>query len=142
MPLPLAPSLAPHPLGPVPRGPAAWCQKSLPPKAFGALAEGLSAGWLGRSGWRVVARNPRLGGVEVDLLAWEGGCLVVVEVKARRGDRQGGPEEAVGAAKLRRLRRAALLWGDRLGAQQLRVDLLAWRWSPQAGWALTHLRGI
>lgn len=122
--------------------PAELALSRLPPSRLGRLAEGLSAAWLAAQGWRLVARNARLAGVEVDLVAWAGPCLVLVEVKARRSVQAGGPEEAVDRRKLRRLRRAALAWGAKLQAPQLRIDLLAWRWAPQLGWQAQRLEGI
>lgn len=122
--------------------PAELALSLCPPARLGRLAEGLSAAWLAAQGWRLVARNARLAGVEVDLVAWQGACLVLVEVKARRRLGAGGPEEAVDGRKLRRLRRAALAWGARLGAPQLRIDLVACRWRPGLGWSWHRLEGI
>ena len=47
-------------------------------------------------GYRIVGRNVRLAGREVDLLARRGPLLVVCEVKARRTPVRGTPLEAVG----------------------------------------------
>ena len=121
---------------------AALAISALPTKAFGRLAEGVAAGLLAARGWKLVGRNLKAGGAEADLLAWEGETLVVVEVKARRALVCGWPQEAVDARKLRRLRQVALAYGARLQAPQLRLDVLALRWSPQRGWAHEQLRGV
>ena len=47
----------------------------------GRRGERLAARRLRRLGYRVLARNVRIAGVEIDLLAEEGGLLVLVEVK-------------------------------------------------------------
>ncbi|NUQ01385.1 MAG: YraN family protein [Armatimonadetes bacterium] len=60
---------------------------------------------LQRRGYRIVARNWRCRLGEIDLVAEEGGDLVVVEVKARLSDDFGGPEAAVNVAKQRKLSR-------------------------------------
>jgi putative endonuclease len=65
-------------------------------------------------GWRLVARNVRLAGGEIDLVLHEGDVCVFVEVKARReGD--GRAAAAVTPDKLRRLSRAAASWVAREG---------------------------
>jgi putative endonuclease len=69
---------------------------------------------VNRLGYRLVARNVRLAGGEIDLVLRHGGALVFVEVKARRsGSRRAA--EAVSADKRRRLGRAAALWLARHG---------------------------
>jgi putative endonuclease len=61
-------------------------------------------------GYRLLAWNTRVGGVEVDLIARRGRRLVFVEVKAKRGGGFGDPAEMVGWEKQERLRRAAAAW--------------------------------
>lgn len=76
----------------------------LPPQ----WAEQLTADRLEESGWRVLARNYRLRGGELDLVCQdEDGVIVFVEVKQRRSDAYGGAGAAIDARKLRRLRRTA-----------------------------------
>ncbi|MBI2571544.1 MAG: YraN family protein [Candidatus Schekmanbacteria bacterium] len=63
---------------------------------WGRQAEGEAAAFLETRGFRIVARNYRIRGVgEVDLVALEGGALVFVEVRSRRGRNVG---ELVAAA--------------------------------------------
>ena len=64
-------------------------------RAFGAEGEARAAAYLEREGYRIVDRNVRAGGVEMDLVATRGRQVVFVEVKARRSLRFGTPEEAV-----------------------------------------------
>src|SRR5215471_19864407 len=72
-------------------------------RSFGAEGEARAARWLEASGYALLARNARAGGVEIDLVAARGDTIVFVEVKARRGRTHGAPEEAVDARKRRRL---------------------------------------
>lgn len=76
-------------------------------RALGRRGEALAARHLRRHGYRVLARNVRAGGVEVDLVALDGPTLVFIEVKARRTEAAGAPQEAVDWRKQRRLRQAA-----------------------------------
>lgn len=59
-------------------------------------------------GWRVLARNYRLRGGELDLVCSEAdGTVVFVEVRQRSSLRFGGAAESLDARKLTRLRRTA-----------------------------------
>ena len=79
-------------------------------RALGAEGERRAALFLTQRGYRIVARNIRTGGVEVDIIARRGRLVVFVEVKTRRSERQGPPELAVDGAKQARLVRAAGAW--------------------------------
>jgi putative endonuclease len=78
--------------------------------AQGGVGERAAEAWLVRQGYRIVERNLRNHGGEVDLVASEGETLCFVEVKARASDRYGPAIAAVGSAKRRRLARAAALY--------------------------------
>ena len=84
-------------------------RRRAPHLRLGVRGERIAARALRRAGYRVVARNYRPGGPsapELDVVAWEGRTLAVVEVKTRRGG-FGRPLERVDEEKRRRLRRAA-----------------------------------
>ncbi len=90
----------------------------------------------------MVARNWRCAYGEIDIIAWDGDVLVFCEVKTRRGDAFGTPEEAVVGPKARRLRRLAAEWLRRTGthAEQVRFDVVA-VYPARAGAArVEHLR--
>ena len=76
-------------------------------QGLGRAGEELAARHLSGQGYRILARNLRLPGGEIDILAREGDCLAVVEVRTRRGRTHGTPEESVTPAKQARLRRLA-----------------------------------
>ena len=61
-------------------------------------------------GYRVLARNVRAGGVELDLVVRRGSRLLFVEVKEKTGGSHGDPLEAVDECKRERLRRGAEAW--------------------------------
>ncbi|HMB67725.1 MAG TPA: YraN family protein [bacterium] len=81
--------------------------------ARGRWAEDVAQRHLERLGYRCEARNVRLAGGEIDLVARRDDVLVFVEVKARRESGRAG--EAVTADKRRRLGRAAAAWIARRG---------------------------
>ena len=73
---------------------------------IGCEAEGLAARSLAGSGWVILARNLRLGHLEVDLLARDPhGELVAVEVRRRTSVGAAAPLELLGVRKMRALRR-------------------------------------
>jgi putative endonuclease len=74
-----------------------------PRRKLGAAGEHAAARALEASGHRVVARNVRAGGVEIDLVVVKARTIAFVEVKTRRSRRAGSPEEAVDARKRARL---------------------------------------
>ena len=84
------------------------------------------ARWLTRRGWRVVARNWRGGGGELDIVAVRGIVLAVVEVKARADT--AALAEPIRAAQAGRLRRAAEAYLARHPHDgEVRMDLAAVR---------------
>ena len=76
-------------------------------KALGRIGEESAAQAALSRGMTVLARNFRAAGGEIDLVAEDGRVIVFVEVKARSGAKYGDGGEAVSAAKMRRLARAA-----------------------------------
>ena len=79
-------------------------------RSLASEGEELAAEHLARAGYRIVARNVRADGVEIDLVATRGSLVVFVEVKTRSGRGFGAPEEAVDARKCARLVRGARAW--------------------------------
>lgn len=74
-----------------------------PRARVGRSAEIAAAAELGRRGYRIAESNYRCAHGEIDLVAYEGGSLVFVEVRCRRTKTYGTPAESVTAAKRRRL---------------------------------------
>ena len=102
----------------------------------GRAGETLAAAYLEIAGLTVVARNTRIAGVEVDLIAVERDTQVLVEVKLRSRDDYGGAEQAVGRDKRLRLMRAARSLGV---STPVRIDLVAIQF-VDGGLALRHYR--
>jgi len=104
------------------------------PHALGRDGEALAADFLEAKGYRVLYRNYRFNREEVDLVCFqpyeryeEGGELVFVEVKARRGGAFGRPEDAVTEEKQRAVFRVAeaYLHEHRLEGALVRFDVVA-----------------
>ena len=75
----------------------------------GRLGEDLAHRYLRSRGCTIVARNyrPRAGAGEIDLVAWQSGRLLFIEVKTRATADFGAPETAVDLEKRESLRHAA-----------------------------------
>jgi putative endonuclease len=94
---------------------------------LGTAAETAAARFLEGSGFRIVELDARLPGGQVDVVALDGDCLVIVEVKARSSHAFGFPAEAVDFRKRTRLRHLAGQYAAAhpgLG-RRLRVDVVA-----------------
>ena len=96
-------------------------------QAVGTLGEQAACSALESQGYRVVHRNYRVRGGELDIVCERNGTLVFCEVKTRTSNQFGLPEEAVTIAKRRRLRKLALEYLQREGkrARALRFDVIS-----------------
>jgi putative endonuclease len=81
-------------------------------------------------GYRILGRNVRAGGVELDLIVRRGGRLIFVEVKQKSGRAYGDPLEAVDARKQERLQRGIGAWlasHPRAAGLEVAVEVVAVR---------------
>ena len=95
----------------------------------GRIGEDLAHRYLRRRGCTIVARNyrTRSGSGEIDLVAWQGGTLVFVEVKTRDSQEFGAPDRAVDTDKKRHLRTAASDYARRADVEwgRTRFDIVS-----------------
>jgi len=73
----------------------------------GAASEQAAADFLATRGLKLVARNYRCRGGEIDLILRDGASLVFVEVRERAGSGFGGAVASITAVKQARIRLAA-----------------------------------
>ena len=78
-------------------------------------------------GYRILERNFRTGGGEIDLIALHNDVIVFVEVKTRSSDAFGAPELAVTPRKQQRMVKAALVYIKKKKLHQVpcRFDVVA-----------------
>src|SRR3989338_1996330 len=76
-------------------------------KSQGDIGEELACKYLLANGYKILERNFRIRGGEIDIVAVDGKTLVYVEVKTRTSYQFGRPEESVTLRKLKFLERAA-----------------------------------
>ena len=96
-------------------------------KQLGDVGEEIAARELTRRGYTVRERNWRCPEGELDIIAEQGESLVFVEVRTRRGDRFGTPEESITLAKRAHLIAAAqaYLQAHSLQDRDWRIDVVA-----------------
>jgi putative endonuclease len=93
----------------------------------GAWGEAIAARYLSEHGYTVRERNWRAGHGELDIVVEQEGEIIFVEVRTRRSDTFGVPEESLDArkqAKLIETAQAYLLVHDLLESQW-RIDVIA-----------------
>lgn len=94
---------------------------------IGKTGEDLAEIYLKSHGYKIIERNYRIRGGEIDIIAIDGKTLVYVEVKTRTSHKFGLPQESVTPAKIRFLERAAKFYrNSRKNLPELeRIDVLA-----------------
>jgi len=110
---------------------------------LGKSGEQAAAEYLESCGLRILDRNWRCAGGEIDIVAVERHVLVICEVKSRTGMRYGSPLEAVSRAKRARLRRLAVQWLNAHGVRfdQVRIDVVGLVYDSTGGFTIEHIRG-
>ena len=74
---------------------------------IGKKGESLAADWLEKSGFTLLHHNWRHSHYEIDIIASRSNMLHFIEVKTRRSNRFGYPEESVSDRKMENLMQAA-----------------------------------
>lgn len=84
----------------------------------GKSGEELACEYLKEQGYKILERNYRIRGGEIDIVAKDGEYLVFIEVKTRWSHEYGLPAEAMSSWKIRHLLKTAkfylqdINWGD------------------------------
>ncbi len=82
--------------------------------SLGQSAETKAAHFLKQQGLRIIEKNYRCKGGEIDIVAQDGPTLIFVEVRYRKSSRFGTPAETVTLKKQQRVIKAAKLYLLRL----------------------------
>lgn len=112
--------------------------------SLGRYGEEIAVAHLQADGLQVLERNWRCQLGEIDVVAQDGDCLVVCEVKTRRSMTAGGPLEAVTRAKLGRLRRLTAAWlaGQDRHFAEIRIDVIGVHRPPSGQAMIEHLKWV
>ena len=97
-----------------------------PSQTFGQVAENLAEQMLRKKGYRIVGKNLRIAGGELDLIAEDQDTLVFIEVKARRGNQFGGAHYAISTRKKQQIIKLAMCYlsKHRITNTQCRFDVI------------------
>ncbi len=115
--------------------------------SVGNSGETIAVEFLILSGFTILERNYRAAGLEVDIIATDGPCLVFIEVKTRRSSSFGDAIDAIHPGKMTRIRKAARYYISSGIAErsfdEIRFDVVAIDHSSIKGeMILRHLRGV
>ncbi len=105
--------------------------------AMGQSAELAAEQWLTSQGLRLVIKNFRCRGGEIDLIMADGTTAVIVEVRARSNSSHGHAAETVYGLKQHKVSKAAKLWWAMCGSQyflHLRFDVVAFDGDEAPKW--------
>lgn len=76
-------------------------------KNLGDFGEDVAADYLEKCGLKIITRNFRVSGGEIDIVALDGDTLVFAEVKTRSSEKFGLPSEAIDNRKIEHMKTAA-----------------------------------
>jgi putative endonuclease len=112
-------------------------------RALGQTGEDIAVSYLRQKKYRVVCRGFRFHKGEIDIIARDRDeTLVFIEVKTRRREVFGRPEEAVTSHKQNQIRRLAeaYLTVNNLSGVACRFDVLSLVWDERSGPRIRHIR--
>jgi putative endonuclease len=110
--------------------------------SLGRRAEDMACAHLSASGFEIVARNMRVGRLEIDVIARRGPLIVFCEVRSRRSAHVMTPAQSIDPRKVARVRSAAAQWlrATKHGATQVRFDVASVLFDRPEG-RLNYLEG-
>ncbi len=113
-------------------------------KKFGEAGENLAIAYVKEKGMRVLDRNAETHFGEIDIVGEEADEIVFIEVKTRRSDEYGHPEEAITATKFRHMKASAENYLDEHGLEKRfwRLDVIAIRIFHGQDPEIIHLKAI
>lgn len=96
-------------------------------KRTGNYGESLACEFLKKQGYKILERNYRIRGGEIDIVAKDGDWLVFVEVKTRFTHEYGPPAESITPWKIKALLKSALFYIQKIswGSRLYRIDVVA-----------------
>lgn len=93
----------------------------------GNYGEDLACQYLKKKGYRILQRNYRIRGGEIDIVARDGEWLVFVEVKTRWSHEFGLPAESITPWKIKALLKSARFYIQKInwGEREYRLDFVS-----------------
>lgn len=91
----------------------------------GKNGEELAVQWLEQNGYSILHQNWRYSHFEIDIIATKKEVTHFIEVKTRRGNKYGEPEQAVSKQKMMNLMRAAENYLQKNPCKRVQFNILA-----------------
>jgi putative endonuclease len=109
--------------------------------ALGKSGEAAALAYLKKKKFRIIEQGFRFHRGEIDIIGYDRGTLVFVEVKTRRSSDFGLPEESVTSRKQSQIRNlaAAYLAVHNLEQVPCRFDILALFYTEKEGFKIRHI---
>lgn len=94
---------------------------------IGYVGENLARAYLLKKGYRILEQNYKVSFGEIDIIAEKNNCICFVEVKSRKSDKYGPPEEAITRHKQKKIIKVAQLYikQKRTEDKYFRFDVIA-----------------
>jgi putative endonuclease len=110
---------------------------------LGRWGEAQATRHLESQGCQIVASNWRCTAGEVDVIALDGSCMAFVEVRTRRGQAFGTPEESITSQKLDRMATVAETYVCEQGWEgDWRLDVVAIQVDDRGGVSIEWYRNV
>lgn len=87
-----------------------WGQSRMTTTDTGNIAEEAVSKYLAKRGYKIIARNWKQPGCEIDIVAQKSSVIFFVEVKYRRSSQQGSGFDYITKSKLQQMKYAAQIW--------------------------------
>lgn len=114
----------------------------LTPYDLGKLGERFALNYLKRKRYKIIKKGFRLFKGDIDVIAYDKNTLVFIEVKTRRGNQFGFPEESVNLSKQKQVRKIArgFITLNKLENRECRFDILALDYNENKGFKVIHFK--
>lgn len=91
----------------------------------GKTGEQIAVNFLKTKGYEIIETNKRFGRAEIDIIAKNNDEYVFVEVKTRKNDLYGFPEEFVTDKKIEMMAKAAEMFSEQNQLTEIRFDIIS-----------------
>ncbi|WP_316804636.1 YraN family protein [Pedobacter nototheniae] len=107
---------------------------------LGKLGESIGKRYLEEKGYEILDENWTYGKAEIDLIVYQNGLMVFVEIKSRSSVAFGQPEEFVNQAKQKQMELASLAYIEIMNHQnEIRFDVIAITFTKDHNYTLKHI---
>lgn len=107
----------------------------------GSKGEDFACEYLKNSGYEILERNKHYSRFcEIDIIAKQKDTVVFVEVKARKTDRFGTPQEAITKTKYANIKKGVGFYLTENKVKKFRIDVIAITYEPEL--KIEHLKNV